>query len=435
MTSSTPRRAGLSWRGKLALALGMLPVGLGLAELGARGIALSRGRPTSPTALKEELLRAVSALVDDLPGANQLNQLEVKARQRFQPHPFTAWDTANSQAVSRQLIDGYATGRLRKHYVVVVVGGSVSGIFASAKGGAWKFEQMLEADPRFAGLDVEVFSQGRGAWKQPQQLILFSYLLSRGVEPDLIINLDGFNEVALTNTNHSLGADPLYPSMPQWIGLHLPDTDPRVQESRERTRRIKREAVLVAKRGMRGPRLYSLLWTELALSELRGLTREAGAAREEILGPGSPGAELRAVRGAAVTSSSELVIADGALNWMRSSRAMDVLCRANGIRYFHVLQPTLHDPGAKIVSDEEQRQGWIQPAWLEGVEIGYPLLRERGAELAASGVLFFDASRLFEGNSETLYYDSCHFGKQGNVLLARAMAEEFLAQLPPGRVK
>ena len=86
-------------------------------------------------------------------------------------------------------------------------------------------------------------------------------------------------------------------------------------------------------------------------------------------------------------------------------------------------------------SEEEQRRGGLSRDWRAGVLFGYPLLREKGAELAASGVKFFDASRVFAGEDQTLYHDSCHFGKEANERLARAMAEEFLADLPPGPVK
>ncbi|MEO0653147.1 MAG: hypothetical protein AAFZ65_20895 [Planctomycetota bacterium] len=60
-------------------------------------------------------------------------------------------------------------------------------------------------------------------------------------------------------------------------------------------------------------------------------------------------------------------------------------------------------------------------AWLRGVVEGYPRLREAGAALAAEGIAFFDASRVFAEVQETLYFDSCHFDARGNQILAQAI--------------
>jgi hypothetical protein len=51
-----------------------------------------------------------------------------------------------------------------------------------------------------------------GAYKQPQQLITLSYLLSLGAKFDYIINIDGFNEVTLPIIeNSNLNIHPAFP--------------------------------------------------------------------------------------------------------------------------------------------------------------------------------------------------------------------------------
>jgi hypothetical protein len=82
------------------------------------------------------------------------------------------------------------------------------------------------------------------------------------------------------------------------------------------------------------------------------------------------------------------------------------------------------------MSADEVRECTIGPDWKRGVLEGYPLLRGAGAELAARGVPFLDASRTFADVRETLYFDACHFGPEGNRILAEAIAEAFLARLP-----
>ena len=49
-------------------------------------------------------------------------------------------------------------------------------------------------------------------YKQPQQLLVLSYFLSIGQTFDLVVNIDGFNEVALSSLNHQRGLDISMPS-------------------------------------------------------------------------------------------------------------------------------------------------------------------------------------------------------------------------------
>ena len=42
-----------------------------------------------------------------------------------------------------------------------------------------------------------------GGWKQPQQLLALSWILALGGELDVLINVDGFNEVALDGVENA----------------------------------------------------------------------------------------------------------------------------------------------------------------------------------------------------------------------------------------
>jgi hypothetical protein len=149
--------------------------------------------------------------------------------------------------------------------------------------------------------------------------------------------------------------------------------------------------------------------TYLALSERR---REV-LAHGPQLGPQFRG-DLR-------TAVSRSILA-----WSECSRMIAELCRGRGIPFVHVLQPTLHDPGSKPATAKELETGKPPKEWLEAVLVGYPILRERSAELAAAGVDFLDASRVFAEVEGGLYYDSCHFDVEGNRLLAEFIAPRFI---------
>jgi hypothetical protein len=110
---------------------------------------------------------------------------------------------------------------------------------------------------------------------------------------------------------------------------------------------------------------------------------------------------------------------------------MDALCRRRGIRYLHVLQPTLHDEGSKPLTEDERRAGAEPEIWALGARLGYPKLRARARSLAAAGVEVLDATRAFADVRETLYYDVCHFAPAGNLLLGELVAERLLAAPAP----
>ncbi len=57
-----------------------------------------------------------------------------------------------------------------------------------------------------------VVTLGIAGYKQPQQLLALAYFLSLGAEYDLIINLDGYNDIVLPITdNYSFGVNPFFP--------------------------------------------------------------------------------------------------------------------------------------------------------------------------------------------------------------------------------
>lgn len=81
--------------------------------------------------------------------------------------------------------------------------------------------------------------------------------------------------------------------------------------------------------------------------------------------------------------------------WEDSSRAPHGLLAARGVDYRHVLQLTLHDPGAKPISEQEQRTGKAIEARIQGVQEGYPRMRAAGKRLQRDGIAFFHAPRVF----------------------------------------
>lgn len=109
--------------------------------------------------------------------------------------------------------------------------------------------------------------------------------------------------------------------------------------------------------------------------------------------------------------------------WERSSVQMAHLCAANGIEYYHFLQPNQYYEGSKSLSPHEKDFAVAHGGYARFAQKGYPVLVAAGASLLESGVPFYDLTGIFANETRTVYIDSCcHVNQLGNDLLAEAIA-------------
>ena len=303
--------------------------------------------------------------------------------------------------------------------IVAVLGGSVASIAAH---GSYDLERELVQVARFQDREIVVLSLATGSYKQPQQLMSLAYLLALGAHFDLVLNLDGFNEVALSARAPE---DPeLFPFYPRDWDQRVGEPNPRRSQvvaelswQRERRRRLARQidrsvwghSGLVRVYGVARDRGFSRRIVELE-SEMRSLSRSASWSQ---LGPERSYTE------------PEAMLDDLVEVWAESSRQIDHLCRRQGIEYHHFLQPNQYDPGNKPLAAEREAGFFVENyRFRRFIEEGYPRLREAGEQLRREGVAFSDLSTIFAQYEELLYADRCcHLNERGNRLLKRAMAE------------
>lgn len=261
-----------------------------------------------------------------------------------------------------------------------------------------------------------------GGYKQPQQLIALAYLLSLGERPDLVINLDGLNELALPYAeNRPRGVFPYYPR--SWDSLAQATVNPAALEraglvSYLRGRRARLAGVFS------GPVLRywatgNLVWRSLD----RRLQRRIGEANVALTRLPSGPSSFAATGPRRTYASDAELFADLARSWQTASLLMSRLAAANGILYFHFLQPNQFDPGAKPIGSAEAARA-LDPGspFGEPVRQGYPLLSRAGEELRRSDVRFFDLRTVFARVEAPLYIDKCcHVSREGSALLAQAI--------------
>ena len=236
---------------------------------------------------------------------------------------------------------------------------------------------------------------------------------------DLMVNLDGFNEVG--NSAGRNFQNGVFPFFPLWWANRVGLTGEEVLLAgpigvlrREQERR----AAAREKSPLRWSALFGLLnryRQERTAAEIIRLNHQLAATqsayRLEKHGPG--GWPERAAA----------AFAETARVWYRSSLILAGLAEGAGAEYYHFLQPNQYVPHAKLLSAAERERAYA-PHAADGLSVvrGYPQLRQFNRDLTAQGVNYFDLTGGFVGHSETLYIDECcHLNARGNELLAAAM--------------
>jgi hypothetical protein len=312
--------------------------------------------------------------------------------------------------------------------VVAVLGGSVACYFAI--NGTRRLEAELTRSPRFAGKQFIFVNLALGGYKQPQQLMTLAYLMTLGAQFDLVLNIDGFNEVALyelENASHHI-----FPAFPRSWYAKVGSTDPILGLTRGRLLVIDEGRTELARWHSRAPWRYSvicnILWQArdrwLDWQSFRILSEQAHTQTRHgpyvVTGPNREFASRQEL----FESLAEI--------WTNSSLLLNRLCHEQGVKYFHFLQPNQYFPGSKPMgSDEKKVAIWAEHPYRMGVETGYPLLVRNGRSLSEQGVRFFDLTGIFRDHREQIYIDSCcHTNQAGLDLMAEAIARAILGNQP-----
>ncbi len=416
-----------------------LVAGCLIAELGYRARRSLQGRPYD----RAQVARALAALAGQYIGqAERADGREIAESavpggpegHRVVLHPYLGFDVSGDTRFLEDVQPCGARADSADRFDVLVLGGSVAQSLAETN--CHVLLDALSADPRLAGLPIAVHSYARGGYKEPQQVIALAYLFARGFDCDLVILLDGFNEVALGNYNAQHESSPLFPSLRHWAyltgtGVRDPESIDVLVELRTTQKRTERLVHLAQRLGCD----RSAVLGDLTLKFLEPMHEKSVSLYQRFANDMALKAdELPTLHGPEFAADTASRIDEMVVNWVESSRSIDAMCRARGIGFLHVLQPTLHDEGSKPASLEEQRTAAPWPAWVEGVREGYPRLRAEGAALREDGIAFVDCTRIFRDVTETLYFDGCHFNEKGNTLLSREIAAAVRDQVELPRV-
>ena len=305
---------------------------------------------------------------------------------------------------------------------VVVIGGSVAHEISQA--GRVALETAIAQIPRYSGREVRVLCLAVGGYKAPQPFLSLAYMLSLGLHADLVILVDGLNDIALAaKDNVPFGVHPAYPRLWHQRVAELDDGE---MMTRGEARFVGQQRRRLARAMGTAPWRYSLtlqaLWTfadrrlESWFDErLEKIELPRAGENFTALGPPFELPEADPERALALETVAL---------WERSARQLHALAAGNDFELYHFLQPNQYD-GRKPLSEWELTHAFDERSpFKPPVELAYPMLRERGAVLRRDGINFHDLSSLFEETSEAIYRDKCcHFNHRGRERLAEAIAE------------
>ena len=306
--------------------------------------------------------------------------------------------------------------RTNKVLLIAVLGGSVAKALTQISGDVLK--TVLSESGCFHDREIRIIPLAMGGYKQPQQLMCLTYLYILGAEFDLVVNLDGFNEVALypAESRHRKIA-PIYPR--NWFGkvghLHGSKLLPLIGEFVYLTDCL---AQFQAHN-----RLIDALPTRrlLLIIKQRRLQSKLNQVRESIRMLECVEADFT-LRGPSFgVLSDNGMYSQLAAIWRISSLQLDIICKGNGAVYIHCLQPNQYVRNSKTLSDEEERNAYDpKHPYKAGAERGYPYLFLEEKELQSNLIDYHNLTQIFIDVKESTYCDTCcHLTKLGNDILMK----------------
>ena len=310
-----------------------------------------------------------------------------------------------------------------RQFVIGIFGGSVGAYFCRL--GTARLEETLRRSAAFTNREPVTLCFSHEGYKQPQQLLVLSYFLSIGQPFDLVINIDGFNEVALGRINDRYGWDVSMPSHEHLDALmnvvNQATLTPAKLESLARIVRYRQQLNDIAERSNR-TRLASVEFILRHYYDFLRRRYEQERVRFDGLPSNPPANSPIHVTPTVRPRTGAGVYEDIAANWRNASLLMQQVLAARGIAYVHVLQPNQYYSTRTFTPAEQAIAFNDGSPFKEGAANGYPFL-EKALEAGA-----LNAVHLFDTTREAVYVDNCcHYTSAGNRLLADFIATAIVA--------
>ena len=251
----------------------------------------------------------------------------------------------------------------------------------------------------FLTKDFFVLNAAIDGGKQPQQLFKLYYLDLNKFEFDIIINLDGFNELALSlSENYAINDHLIYPrNYSRLVSTFNSDFDC-VKDLNVKVNRFSIIPLI---------EIYDLYKIRKCHFKLEGQNKNSGTRFSEITNYKKKDFQK------SVQISKNI--------WINSSNKIDEFSNNNEILYIHVIQPNLYLKGSKILTPSETKllnypkYGDVISDHYKKFDIEYLNAEKK-----------LDLKYIFKNNSKELYRDyCCHLNNLGMHLLSLEIINSF----------
>ena len=317
-------------------------------------------------------------------------------------------------------------------FVIGIFGGSVGAWFCHI--GAPRLLGTLKTHEFFKDRELVPLCFSHEGYKQPQQLLALAYFLSIGQTFDLVINIDGFNEVALAAINDERGLDISMPSP-----MHMEGLINIIDRSTLTPERLRSMAAIDGYRDRLNALVERLRTTRSAAVHV-GLDRYYERTRilyytelgrlSNLPGSGSDASMIR-VTPRVRRRDERTLFTDIASQWAQSSLMMNAMLNERGVPYFHFLQPNQYFTTRTFDEAERGIAFNAGSPFKRGAEQGYPALISAARGLA-DRERFFNAVGIFDRETSPVYIDDCcHYTLVGNRRLADFIASSILDAAGP----
>lgn len=322
----------------------------------------------------------------------------------------------------------------KNQIILGLFGGSVANNFAVDEYVTKRLSNKLKAYPEFANKEIIVLNFGNGGYKQPQQLLILNYFLALGQELDLVINIDGFNEVALSNLNNKAQVEIGMPSVQHikpLTGLANNNLSPEAMSSIVQINENKKQLKAGIDKLQNCQLALCHAVTSLQVKQVVNNYQQAVVKYDSQVKQSNPDT---ANSGIVYIPKADFVLQDAAAfekmasMWYKSSIGMNQILSSRKIKYFHFIQPNQYYPTKRAFTAKEKEIAIDnKSSYIEGVKKGYPVLLSKVDDLQKAQVNIFNAVNILDNTKETVYKDACcHYNSVGEEVLANYISSSII---------
>ncbi|HEY9301465.1 MAG TPA: hypothetical protein VIQ31_34895 [Phormidium sp.] len=316
-------------------------------------------------------------------------------------------------------------------FFIGVFGGSVASDYAIFQVQNQILPKYLKQLPGLKDKEFVILSFATGGYKQPQQLLILNYFLALGQELDMVVNIDGFNEVALSNLNNKNQVDLAMPSI-QHIGpLANFANNSLSTKAMQATLRIQENKTRI-NQGLSSLQHCSLAACDALISVyVQNLVNNY---KTDVINFEQERTKQQKNDSVIYINTNKSVLQDSlafekmAGNWAKSSIFMHKVLSASNVPYFHILQPNQYYQTKRVFGEAEKQIAFNKETpYAKSVQIGYPALFKKFPNLEKNNINILNAVNVFDKNKEAVYVDSCcHYNKAGEVIFSNYVGRSIL---------